>query len=46
MAIKHWEHAKAAMNKWDDLLVISRGTEKQFAYQIPLHQKSVPFGST
>lgn len=29
MAIRHWEQTKAAMNRWDDLATVSRGTEKQ-----------------
>lgn len=30
LAIKHWETTKQSMNQWDDLVTISKGTERQF----------------
>lgn len=29
MIIKQWELAKQGMNQWEDLLAVSKGTEKQ-----------------
>lgn len=29
LALRQWEQTKASMNQWEDLLAVSRGTEKQ-----------------
>lgn len=40
MLIKQWETIKQGMNQWDDLIAVSKGTEKQFINKINLFKKS------